>query len=142
MTAHVSLWPATFMSPTNIVYGRLLQLQVLCRSLAAHAIFYQFENDLRALLQAVEAGTLNRADMYERIAAAVLQLNEAVAFSFIEPFYCAFSHKNILSMTFAPARIGWAACCYQAADFVNSPILESIRIKPSRACAGSILCCG
>src|SRR5262249_4771530 len=68
-------------------------LEIGGRSLAALRL--QLERDLLALVQRVEAGALDGADMHEDVLAAIARLDEAVTFGRIEPLDSAAGHEAL-----------------------------------------------
>src|SRR6266568_3450075 len=60
-------------------------LQVLGRRLTGLAVGYNLEGDLLALLELIESGALDRADMDENVGAAILRLDKSVALLGVEP---------------------------------------------------------
>jgi hypothetical protein len=58
----------------------LHQAELISGHFAGAAVGDEFERDLLAFLQIVDAGALDSADMDERIGAAIVRLNEAEAF--------------------------------------------------------------
>jgi hypothetical protein len=70
----------------------LHQAELISGHFAGAAVGDEFERDLLAFLQIVDAGALDCADMDERVCAAIVRLNEAEAFLRVEPFYCASGH--------------------------------------------------
>src|SRR5687768_2299853 len=61
------------------------RLQVTRRHLATALVAFQLVSDLLALIQAAEAGALDRGDVDKDILVAVLRLNETIAFLGVEP---------------------------------------------------------
>lgn len=86
-------------------------LEIAGGHLARLVISLQFEADLLAFDEFAHARALDSRDMDERIGAAIIRLNEAEAFSGIEPFYCACGHdepfQSIERGTTALSRRGW-----------------------------------
>ena len=59
-------------------------------------VFFQLEADALAFLKAREARTLNSGDVDEHVRAALLRLDEAVAFLLVEPLNGAGSHVELV----------------------------------------------
>ena len=74
-------------------------LQAACkvhsRRLAGAAIFLDFVGDLLTFHETANAGALNSRDVDENVLAALIGLNEAVAFLIIEPLNGAGFHSDI-----------------------------------------------
>jgi hypothetical protein len=66
--------------------------QVLGRRLAVLWICNNVESDLLPLIEAVHPGALDLLDVHEDILAAIIRLDESVAFVWIEPLHRALSH--------------------------------------------------
>ena len=80
-----------------------LNLEVLGRSFAPVRDFLVFDN--LPLIQAAEAGSFDRRDVYKHIsAAAILRLNKPIALGRIEPLHGAFRHY-LLQATLPRATI-------------------------------------
>jgi hypothetical protein len=62
------------------------------RHFAGALVGHEFERDLLAFAEIVQAGLLNSADVNEGVLAAVIRLNEAVAFFVIEPLHSSVGH--------------------------------------------------
>jgi hypothetical protein len=77
----------TWLSPE---LGGVHQLQVCSGGLAF--IGREVIGDLLAFIQAGQTSAFNSTDMYEYIAVTAFGLNEAVAFSGVEPFYGTVCH--------------------------------------------------
>ena len=73
------------------------RLQLAGRHLAAALIALEFVAELLALLQRAEARAFNGRDVHEHIGAAVVGLDEAVAFLAVEPLDGAALHMKSLS---------------------------------------------
>jgi hypothetical protein len=58
----------------------LHQAELISGHFAGAAVGNEFERDLLAFLQIVDASALDSADMDERVCAAIVRLNEAEAF--------------------------------------------------------------
>jgi hypothetical protein len=52
--------------------------------------------DRLTLIERTKAGTFNTGDMDEYVSAAILRLNESIAFRRVEPFHSASSHHGLL----------------------------------------------
>src|SRR5476649_815077 len=68
-------------------YGCSACLKILGRFLAVLRAAHDFERDFLTLVQRVQTCAFDGADMDELVLAAVIRLNEAVAFLRIEPLY-------------------------------------------------------
>src|SRR5437879_3439500 len=71
--------------------------QVVGRRLARAAIRHDLVRDLLAFTQRSKPGTLDGADMYEHIVAAVIRLDEAVALGCVEPLHGSHAHGIVPS---------------------------------------------
>src|SRR5262245_15186828 len=74
-------------------------LQVLSRRLAGLPVRHDLEGDPLALLEILQTGALNCADMDEDILAAVLGLDESIALLRVEPLYGSLIHGRPLFIT-------------------------------------------
>src|ERR1700682_600721 len=94
-------------------------LKVFGRFLAVLRAAHDFERDFLTLVQRVETRAFDGADMDEHVLAAVIRLNEAVAFLRIEPLYGALAHGSCPSVS----------ACVEAARHCAKPgfidVLES-----------------
>src|SRR5262247_1206385 len=70
------------------------RFEILGRLLAAVAD--QLVLDHLTFVERAQAGALDRGDMDEYVFAAVLRLNESIAFRRVEPFHGASSHLGLL----------------------------------------------
>lgn len=61
-----------------------------CRAFRA---LFDIVADLLSFSQSFEATTLDSAEVYEKVVATIIRRDEAEAFAFVEPFYCACSHN-------------------------------------------------
>src|ERR1700723_1979496 len=73
-------------------------LQVVRRGLASLSICDEVKSNLLSLVQAVESGALNGADVHEDILAAIVRLDEAKAFLAVEPLYGSLRHENFFQV--------------------------------------------
>src|ERR1700730_158073 len=80
-------------------YGCSACLKVFGRFLAVLRAAHDFERDFLTLVQRVETRAFDGADMDEHILAAVIRLNEAVAFLRIKPLYGALAHGSCPSVS-------------------------------------------
>jgi len=71
--------------------------QIRRRGLAGPAIGNNLERDLLSLVEAAHSSTFDGADMDEHILAAVIGLNEAVAFLSVEELHGTLRHIVLLS---------------------------------------------
>ena len=71
--------------------------QIRRRGLAGPAIGNNLERDLLSLVEAAHSSTFDGADMDEHILAAVIGLNEAVAFLSVEELHGTLRHVVLLS---------------------------------------------
>src|ERR1700731_4444671 len=94
-------------------------LEIFGRFLAVLRAAHDFERDFLTLVQRVQACAFDGADMDEHVLAAVIRLNEAVAFLRIEPLYGALAHGSCPSVS----------ACVEAARHCAKPgfidVLES-----------------
>src|SRR5438094_605265 len=74
--------------------ARSTRLDILRRLLAAVADHLVLNH--LTLVERAQAGTLDRGDMDEYVSAAVLRLNESIAFRRVEPFHGTGSHHGLL----------------------------------------------
>src|ERR1700730_14111993 len=100
-------------------YGCSACLKVFGRFLAVLRAAHDFERDFLTLVQRVETRAFDGADMDEHVLAAVIRLNEAVAFLRIKPLYGALAHGSCPSVS----------ACVEAARHCAKPgfidVLES-----------------
>jgi hypothetical protein len=66
---------------------RSLSAEIVSRRFAGSPIRNDFEFDLLALVEAMQASAFHRADMHEDILAAIVRLNETETFLTIEPLH-------------------------------------------------------
>lgn len=66
------------------------------RRLAAATIRHDFELDLLAIGQAIQARAFNGADVDEHVGAAAIRLDEAEALLGVEPLYGSILHRSNL----------------------------------------------
>src|SRR5690606_6545107 len=92
------------------------QLQVRGRA-AAVAAGLQFIGDFLVVVQAGQAGALDRRNMDEHVLAAVIGCDEAIAFGGVEPFYGAGSHFTVSLLQVLPERY----CTGPCSPFSSSP---------------------
>src|SRR6202046_1531794 len=71
-------------------------LQIAGRNLAALAVSDLVVGQLVAFIQRAHSGPLDSRDMDKNVLAAVIGLNETVAFFAVEPFHCSRIHGSIL----------------------------------------------
>src|ERR1700741_934217 len=69
--------------------------QVVVRGLAGPPVGDQLELDLLAFVQALQARALDSADMDKGVLAAVVRLDEAIAFGGVEPLHGSRSHGKL-----------------------------------------------
>jgi hypothetical protein len=79
-------------------------LQVASGCLASPLIGLDIERDLLAFNESAQAGALERAHMDEDVLAAIIGLNEAVAFLAVVPFHDTHIHGEVLSLAMHNAR--------------------------------------
>ena len=72
--------------------------QILSRGLACLRIRHNVERDLLPLIEAVHSCALDLLDVHEDILAAIIRLDESVAFVWIEPLHRALSHSPIFQV--------------------------------------------
>src|SRR5439155_24564860 len=68
------------------------------------ALIHHLVADLLAFVQAVQACTLDGADMDENVLAAAVRLDEAETLGRVEPLYCARSHGLYPSLSMSILR--------------------------------------
>jgi len=73
-------------------------LEVVRRGLASLSICNKVKSNLLSLVEAVETGALNGADVHEDILAAIVRLDEAKAFLAVEPLYGSLRHENFFQV--------------------------------------------
>src|SRR5580698_4470751 len=78
-------------------------LQIIRRGLASLSVCDQVKSNFLSLVEAVESGALNGADVNEHILAAIVRLDEAKAFLAVEPLYGSLRHENFFQVR---VRIG------------------------------------
>ena len=80
-------------------------LEIVGRHLAAAAIGNEIELDLLAFAQHAKAGALDRADMHEGIAAAIIGLDETKTLLAVEPLHGSRRHgRPFLKRRYAGPR--------------------------------------
>ena len=72
--------------------ARLRRAQVVCRRFAGPTVGDNFERDLLALVEAVQARALHCADVHEDVLASAIGRNEAVALLSVESLHGSFDH--------------------------------------------------
>src|SRR6266436_3182084 len=72
--------------------------QILSRGLACLRIRHNVERDLLPLIEAVHPGALDLLDVHEDILAAIIRLDESVAFVWIEPLHRTLSHSPVFQV--------------------------------------------
>ena len=73
-------------------------LQIIRRGLASLSVCDQVKSNFLSLVEAVETGALNGADVHEHILAAIVRLDEAKAFLAVEPLYGSLRHENFFQV--------------------------------------------
>ena len=80
------------------------EFQAYRGSLAGAPVGLQFVDDLLALAECADIGSLKRRSVDEHVLAAASRLNEAATALVIVPFHCALIHKICTGCTFGQAR--------------------------------------
>src|SRR5215471_15256472 len=85
---------------TSVVIKYVLRsdrAQIGRRGLSGLAVGYQVERDFLTLVEAIHPGAFDSADVDEYVLAAIIRLDEAVAFLAVEPLYGSLRHVILLS---------------------------------------------
>jgi len=83
----------TLREATSLVRGA----QVVGRRLAGTPIRHDFVADLLAFAQSPKSGSFDGADVHKHVVAAVIRLNEAIAFGSVKPLYGSHAHGIVPS---------------------------------------------
>src|SRR5215475_739671 len=95
------------------ISARLGELKIARRGLTCAPVRLDLEGDLLAFDEAAQTGPFERADMDEYVLAAVIGLNEAIAFLTIIPFYDAHIHGGSPFASDAQSRISQDAAIFE-----------------------------
>ncbi len=90
--------------PRSLSFG-LRELQVACRGFTRAAVSLNLERYLLTFNEPAQTGALKCADMDEYVLAAVIGLNEAVAFLTVVPFHDAHIHGGSPFASDAQSRV-------------------------------------
>ncbi len=83
--------------------------QIIRGGFARSSIGHDLKRDLLSLVETVQSGAFDRADMHENILAAIIRLDETEAFLAVEPLYGSLRHEKLLSDTCLVGPRGCAA---------------------------------
>ena len=70
--------------------------QIVSRGLPGPAIGNNLERDLLSLIEAVQPGAFDSADVHEDILATAIRLDETVTFLAVKPLYDSLRHVTLL----------------------------------------------